>query len=61
MKATQLASQNVLIKKTVAEMNALVATGGDKAQYEIEKRAMDAFAAYKKENETFNKKSVISQ
>jgi hypothetical protein len=29
-------------------MKELVASGGEKAQYEIEKRAMDAFTAYKK-------------
>lgn len=42
-------------------MNALVAAGGEEAQIEIEKRAMDAFAAYKKGNETFTKKSIITQ
>lgn len=42
-------------------MESMVETKGDKAQYEIEKMGMDAFAAYKKENETFAKKSTISQ
>lgn len=55
------AAQNAVVKKTVEEMKALVASGGEKAQFEIEKRAMDAFAAYKKQNETFTKKAIITQ